>query len=1186
MKSTNFSYDCLFLIRTFVFYSSFIFFFVSCNPTADDVQKLVGEQEKQIQNGPLGNSALSFSPSLKDFGSLATNSGTSTQTFIVTNASSYNLTLGAITGATAHFSVSSGTCFNHSSLNKGESCSMSVTFAPTASGQFSSAISIPYDVSGSGTFYSAVSVIGAGTNLTSFLGLDSLSNETVTSMKLNWTDVVGADSYQAYRITASGSAILLSSMTSVASCVLGACSYTAVGLNPSTSYTFRVRATDSNTVQEQNIVNRSSTTMAGTLDLSGPAISLAGDCSLFQIITKDATGSAISVSTDTAITIGSLGNGALYTASNCAISLSSPTILSGQSSADFYYKNTTAQAITMSGSLTTYTPDTLAHTILSNVADHLSYVSGNNQTGAIDELLASSIVAKVVDAYENPVTGTSIHFYSPRGGAKPTNSIVVSDSNGLVSNTIRLGSKDTVNNIKLTRLGTILPDVAGSTNATLLFSATAQTTASNFLNSRLTTKESSPGGCSGDFNQDGYLDLAVTGETTGVVSVLINKGNGTFNTRVDYNLNATYGYNCTTGNINGDAFPDLIVAVYAAGGVTSANNVFINSGTGTFPTRADYIVASSGMTDVKLADFNGDSILDMVSVGYTAAAFYIRLGVGDGTFGASTSYAAGTGALSLVTGDFNGDGNLDAVTANYGTTTVSVIRGNGDGTFMAKVDYTVGTTPFNLAATDFNGDSILDIAVANFGSASVSILLGTGTAGSYTFLPKNDYATGTQPSSVGIADLTGDGVKDVIASNYGSGTMTLWTGVGNGSFSTSTTYPIGAGTIPQEIEMGDFDNNGKQDVVTFFRTGSISAANIFFQKTGTNGLRTSQIDLATTAIGYHMATGDFNGDGKQDIVHANYTASNKVSVFINSANGTGSFATKVDYTGGTNTQAGVAVGDVNNDNYLDIVSCDRNGGAGNSVSVFTGVGNGTFNARTGNTTAVDPWSVALGDLNNDGKLDIVTGNYITGNISILLGNGDATFNPKTDVNVSANPRSVGLIDLNNDKKLDVVVASNTTGKVGVLLGNGSGGFAAMVEYPVGGSAYKVRYGDFNSDSIIDLIAINTAANTVGLILGVGDGTFGAPTTFAATGTLWDLTVGDFNGDGKLDVVTAPSSGTGLINYFVGNGLGSFAATVTSNLQPATEYSYSVVSGDFNGDGKLDIATNSTPTAKVYVIPTF
>lgn len=1296
MENYAFSFRYSKFLGTFVlwiFSSIFLFSISGCNPTSEQAAELTGVTTS-TGNGPsitiagtLGNYALTLYPASKDFGTLATNSGTSTQTFTVTNTSIYTVYMGTLNGATTHYTINSGTCTTGMIFVPFATCSFTVTFAPLTSGNLGSNISITYGSSpGSYTFYSQARVDGAGTTLTGFNGLDSLSSITTTSMILNWTGVAAADSYQLYQVV-SGSAVLVTSQPSANVCVGTVCTYSVTGLTPSTTYNYRVRATDSFSIQEQNSVTRTASTFSGSIALTSAATTAnSGRCTLFTVQAKDSGNNPVVMVSNTSVTIGGLGSGSIFSNSTCTSSLSGVTILSGQSSENFYYKNPTAESITMTASLSTYTAGsksfsttsgqltltgastswagttctaitlstldttgaamnmitdaavtmsglgnggtysdaacttsyttpivssgssskifyyknttaqaitmtanislyattagTLSHTVIPNTADHFTYVSGNNQATTIGAISAN-IVVKLVDAYENPITGQSIAFHGIRGGAQPTTTLVTTDSSGLATNTFRLRGQDVKNQVKVTKVGG-LPDAAGSGNSTYIFSATAYTGNNGVMNGRSATAFATAGTCSGDLNQDGKPDMVVMSDGSANIGVFINNGNGTFATRVDYATIASYPYNCQIANINGDTWPDIIVANYASAGASSGVSVFLNSGTGTFPTRADYITAASGMVDVKLADFTGDGVLDLVSAGYASNMFYYRTGVGDGTFGAATAIATGTAPIGMATGDFNGDGFKDAIVTNISSGTASVFRGNGDGTFMARVDYTVGTSPFHVSTADYNSDGRPDIAVSNSASNTVSVLLGTGASGSYTFLPKSDYATGTTPYGNASADVTGDGVTDIIISNYASGTLSVWVGVGNGSFSSRIDYPIGSGSNIQDIEVADFDGNGKVDVAGPSRSTMLSLFT-FFQKNGV--LIPNHYDVPTYGVGYYLASGDFNADGALDIVQSNYTATGKISILLNNNNNTGSFATKVDYNTTIPNVAGVAVADFNNDGKQDIVACDRNGAAGTSVSVFTGVGDGTFNARSGYTTALDPWSVAAGDINNDGRIDIISGNYTASNISVLLGNGDGTFQAKTDVSTHANPRSVTIADFNNDKKMDVMTCSNNTGKAGVMLGNGSGGFAAMVEYAIGGTVYNCRVGDFNADGNLDIAGANTGTGNIGLILGTGSGTFGAATTFPTLGLPVDFTIGDFSGDGKLDIYTTPwSTGSGVMSLLIGNGSGSFAAPVSYYMRPSSEYSHHAISGDFNGDGKLDAATNSVPSAVLYVVP--
>lgn len=360
----------------------FVLFFVSCTPTNQGLSDLTGEavstkNTTSTVNGPLGNSALTFSPSSYNFPTLATNAGAATQTFTVTNSSIYSVILGSLSGTTNHFTLTTNTCTNGLTLVANATCTFTVRFAPTISGPHSTAISVPYDAAGASTFSSAVSITGAGSTLTSFAGLDSLSNQTPTTMKLNWTDVVGASFYQVFTVSG-GVATSVTSLLAAANCVAGACSYNAFGLTPLTNYTYRVRATDAFGVQDQNIVDRTSITTTGYLALSGnaPAKDL---CSPFTITVQDATHTPVNVGTDTAITIGGAGSGATYLDSNCAFPSATPSINSGTSAKIFYFKDSSLETVTLSAALTNLTTTTKSAIVFDPLATtiSLSPVSGS-----------------------------------------------------------------------------------------------------------------------------------------------------------------------------------------------------------------------------------------------------------------------------------------------------------------------------------------------------------------------------------------------------------------------------------------------------------------------------------------------------------------------------------------------------------------------------------------------------------------------------------------------------------------------------------------------------------------------------------------------------------------------------------------------------------------------------------------
>ncbi|HMA35906.1 MAG TPA: FG-GAP-like repeat-containing protein, partial [Chloroflexia bacterium] len=306
------------------------------------------------------------------------------------------------------------------------------------------------------------------------------------------------------------------------------------------------------------------------------------------------------------------------------------------------------------------------------------------------------------------------------------------------------------------------------------------------------------------------------------------------------------------------------------------------------------------------------------------------------------------------------------------------------------------------------------------------------------------------------------------------------------------------------------------------------------------------------------------------------------------------FGPATNYFVGTEPSS-VAVGDFNRDGNLDLVVANF---YSNTVSVLLGDGSGGFGAPTNFPVGTEPRSVAVGDFNRDGILDLAVANNSANNVSILLGNGDGTFGAATNFPVGSGPWSVVVGDFNRDGILDLAVANGGSITVSVLLGNGSGGFGAPTNFPVGSGPTSIAVGDFNRDGNRDLAVANFYSQSVSILLGNGSGGFSGPTNFGVGGTPRAVAAGDFTHNGILDLAVVTFNTT-TVWVLLGNGSGGFgpATSFAIGIQPVA-----VAVADFNRDGSADLlAVNSgdddvavllnscapppTPTPRLTPLPT-
>jgi hypothetical protein len=505
--------------------------------------------------------------------------------------------------------------------------------------------------------------------------------------------------------------------------------------------------------------------------------------------------------------------------------------------------------------------------------------------------------------------------------------------------------------------------------------------------------------------------------------------------------------------------------------------------------------------------------------------------------------------------DFTQDGKLDLLTSDG-----FVNIGNGDGTFSA------GTTVKGfgvLAVADFNGDGKPD--VLEQGTGTLLVLLGKGDG---TFQAAISTASGASLMAAAAIDLNGDRKADVVG--VFNSTLFVYLGNGDGTFAPAVTYNLGAMSTlccGTSLSLGDFNGDGKTDVVVTI--GTPGGEEIVLLG---NGDATFQAAHTTASVDNpaYPVVGDFNGDGKLDLAIAGRDPSSNYYIYVLRGKGDGTFdAPTIAFPG----LGPLGAGDLNGDGKLDLIlQSDPTVG-----QIYLGNGDGTF-SNSGNYLLNFPGSpqisqsaVAIADFNGDGKKDFAIGN------AVLMGNGDGTFHGiqfclLPDISVSPGAQAGGDFDKNGTQ--DVALISNQ--HIYILNNSGGGVLSLTHTYSVPQPGFAIVSADFNGDGNLDLVVFETDSSGdwgYSVLLGNGDGTFQSPIYHpqnVQTGAQsYSVIVADFNNDHKLDIATslAGNSGNQTLAVLLGNGDGTFAAP--SYFFDAT--ASFLLSGDFNGDGNLDIA---------------
>ncbi len=337
--------------------------------------------------------------------------------------------------------------------------------------------------------------------------------------------------------------------------------------------------------------------------------------------------------------------------------------------------------------------------------------------------------------------------------------------------------------------------------------------------------------------------------------------------------------------------------------------------------------------------------------------------------------------------------------------------------FSNPVAYPAGTNPSQVLTADLSGNGKTDAVVTDFGSASVAILQGNGDG---TFQPAVFYPVGTNPEGLALGDLTGNGITDIVTANEGSNNISVLMGNGDGTFQPEVTYNVGY--RPESVALADLNGDGKLDIVTA-NEGSNTVSVLLNAGDGTFN---APVNYPAGAGPSTVAVGSFNEDGHPDLAVLD-PPNSEIRLLHN--NGLGQFTLQGIYPTGPDPRS-LIVADINSDTRPDIVTADLDSAA---ISIVGGNGNGTLRLTLNHLSGLRPEGIAIADMNGDGRPDILTADVYDNGVAVVLLTGLSSVVQPKSFHAGNGPVAVAAADLNGDGKNDIIAADFNGNAISVML---------------------------------------------------------------------------------------------------------------------------------------------------------
>jgi hypothetical protein len=703
----------------------------------------------------------------------------------------------------------------------------------------------------------------------------------------------------------------------------------------------------------------------------------------------------------------------------------------------------------------------------------------------------------------------------------------------------------------------------------------------------------------GDFDGDQLPDLAVT-DTSGNLVLLHGNGDGTFNQpgpavlaggRCSVSVTTActaigdcpLGQTCTATPValtaaeaNHDGHLDLIIVnnTQSAGWVT----VLFGDGQGGF-TPGNPVDLGAGGSAIDFFTVGGN--VNVAVANKNTNSVIILRGDSNGSLSISQTISEdpnGREPIAIAAGDLNKDGHPDLVAVNHISDNIGVFLGQLDGSLQLKrfVDSgTMNSAPNGVALFDANGDGKLDVAVSNGLSSDVSVVLGDGTG---NFGAPRAFVADQEPLAVAAGDLDGDGIQDLVALNRDNTTPDAVVLLGQGDGTFEGVEDVIVEPTPNAVIAGDIDNDGLADLIVS-RSLSVCSnettkscstnsdcgggntcqpvGRLLLRRSLPNGGFAAPPALQFPGDAFAMGRGDFNADGRLDIVVLNKSTSN-VSMFLGQRDGFPS--TPQNYPVGAGGVA-LAVGDWDGNGRPDLAVARQADNGSGAIDILLSNADGSLQSAVSlPPLGSNPVAINWGDFNKDGDLDLA---------AVVSQLGTCSLTTSRTCNVDAEcPKGEGCV--------------RQTSKLTVLLGNGNGTFQSGIDTAIVGAtvdASALAVADFDGDGFDDVaVLLPSHNNQVVLLYGNGQGSFTSGGTLPLSSAPWSLAAGDISGDLMPDLVVPVHAEThAVLSYFNQGSRGQFAPQ-TSVPVSRSQGSTSIIVADFDGDGRYDVATANDWTA--------